>query len=308
MVAGQFNTTYLIKLIPTLCYCIVVAVGGERVLSGESEMSLGDLVLVLSTIRSFESSLRSVCLRLGKVSEGWLGIRLLSPFLNGKSTAAEWREFLTEQSGSVSKAAVGDPIHVRDMSVVYTLGSTKRHSPLVSADITQGSCVLIAGASGSGKATLLRVLAGVQPPRAGTVQRPAELRYRLCQEEMCQEKYSMGTSTLLECLVFGSRPTPPRAVVAALSRSFGLGKDDDSTDGFLDDPPTTLTLGQRCIVAIVRAVLSGGDVICLDGTLDRLDAAARSRVVMALAQWRAERGIPLLLAYQGLAHVKLELR
>eukprot|EP01052_Picozoa_sp_SAG31_P051894 SAG31_NODE_12542_length_934_cov_0.761677_2_plen_191_part_01 len=54
----SFNTGFLGKLVPVAAYATLMYVGGKSALDPESTFKLGDVVLVLSTLNSFKSSVK----------------------------------------------------------------------------------------------------------------------------------------------------------------------------------------------------------------------------------------------------------
>lgn len=78
----NFNTAYLGRLVPVLMYALCMNVMGNQALSKDSEVKIGDVVLVLSTLTGFSSSIGSLANRLAKVGRGFLGVQILAEFFN----------------------------------------------------------------------------------------------------------------------------------------------------------------------------------------------------------------------------------
>jgi hypothetical protein len=62
-----FNTNYLGQLVSTGIYAVVLVVAGKEALKPESRVSIGDVVLALSTLRNFGGSINALCNRLRNV-------------------------------------------------------------------------------------------------------------------------------------------------------------------------------------------------------------------------------------------------
>ena len=79
----DFNTDYISKFLPVCAYCLFMYLGGKHVMNPEDkEFQLSDLVLLLSTVQSFSSSIRQLFVRLRGVARGYLGVEILAEFLN----------------------------------------------------------------------------------------------------------------------------------------------------------------------------------------------------------------------------------
>ena len=125
--------------------------------------------------------------------------------------------------------------------------------------------VCLWGPSGCGKTTLLRLLAGLEKPAAGTVLRPAAGRISM----VFQEDRLLPWMTALENVMLpGADPETASAVLTRL----GLGE-------ALHSLPPQLSGGQQRRVAIARALASPADLLLLDEPFNGLDEASWRQVV-----------------------------
>jgi ABC-type bacteriocin/lantibiotic exporter with double-glycine peptidase domain len=178
----------------------------------------------------------------------------------------------------------------------------------VTLDIAPGTSVALVGASGSGKTSLLNLLAGIVTPTKGTVRFDgrslAELDLRAVRQQIGivpQHPYIFG-ATLRENIAL----TAPHAhaeriqhaaAVAVLDADIAqlpMGLDTQVSDG-----GTSLSGGQRQRIALARAVLREPSVLLIDEATSALDVATEARITANLARLRATR----IIVAHGLATV-----
>jgi iron(III) transport system ATP-binding protein len=154
---------------------------------------------------------------------------------------------------------------------------------LIGADlhVAAGSVLALLGPSGCGKTTLLRLLAGLEVPDAGTIRvgdrvladastfvPPERRRIGLVFQDWALFPHlSVGRN-----VAFGLQRSADRAArVRAALAMVGL-------DGFEDRSPATLSGGQQQRVALARAIAPEPAVLLLDEPFSNLDAALRAQV------------------------------
>ena len=150
-------------------------------------------------------------------------------------------------------------------------------------DIAPGEFVALLGASGSGKTTFLRILAGLEPTDSGTVLTPRR-RTVVYQEPRLIAAKRVGANVTL-----GQRRT--RAVRDAASVALtevGLGGRERAW-------PTTLSGGEAQRVALARALVREPELLLLDEPFAALDALTRIKMQALVADLRATHGPAVLL-------------
>ena len=131
-----------------------------------------------------------------------------------------------------------------------------------------GAIVWVRGANGQGKTTLLRTLAGLSLPEAGTIAwrepRPVGRALYLAHANGLKEELTVFESLRFLLVLAGGAPTAPE-LDAALAR-FGLASRRAA-------PVRTLSQGQRRRVALARLAVPGAaSTWLLDEPFDALDA------------------------------------
>lgn len=135
----------------------------------------------------------------------------------------------------------------------------------VSLGINEGDRIGIIGINGTGKSTLLKLLAGLEEPDAGTIVKGKELRLAyLPQTPVFSEE-----KTVLENVTEGlEHPEEYRDIAgeaAAMLRKLGIPD--------MGGNPSVLSGGQRKRAALVRTLLMPADVLILDEPTNHLDSA-----------------------------------
>ena len=144
-----------------------------------------------------------------------------------------------------------------------------------------GETTCIMGRSGCGKTTLLNILMGFLAPDAGEVRgRPARLS-AVFQEDRLLEGFSARAN-----IAFVSPQLPAEQIDRHLA-AVGLAQD-------AGQPVRELSGGMRRRVAIVRAVLAGGDLLLLDEPFKGLDETTRASVASYLRAETAGRTVVMV--------------
>jgi len=150
-----------------------------------------------------------------------------------------------------------------------------------------GEALQVLGANGTGKTSLLRILAGLLSPYAGSVsasELPALLDGRL----PLDEHLPLG-----EALTFWNR-IDGGAISPELLAVHGL-------DTLLDVPVRYLSTGQRKRAAIVQSNARQAAIWLLDEPLNGLDIHAGERLQSAVAHYCAQGGIAVIASHQPFA-------
>lgn len=155
--------------------------------------------------------------------------------------------------------------------------------------IERGSFVSIVGRSGCGKSTLLRLIAGLEKPSGGAVDRiaasgaSAPLQTRI----MFQDARLLPWKTVLQNVMLGLPRTSLDDARATLAE-VGLSERER-------DWPAQLSGGQRQRVALARALVHRPDLLLLDEPLGALDALTRIEMHALIERLWREHGFTALL-------------
>lgn len=156
--------------------------------------------------------------------------------------------------------------------------------------LERGQLLVLRGANGSGKSSLLRVLAGLVPASAGTMRYEGDTVPGLIGQchYVGHAEPVKPRLTVEETLAFLARidGVGPERVAAAL-RDFGL-------DGLKDERGQLLSAGQKRRTALARLRLGVRPVWLLDEPEVGLDEASRSRLMGQIRTHLAEGGMAVV--------------
>jgi peptide/nickel transport system ATP-binding protein len=211
---------------------------------------------------------------------------------------------------SYAKPGIVDQILGRQPDVTPTVDK-------MNLTIRRGETVGVVGESGSGKSTILRAIAGLLPPRSGTI--------------TFEEAESLNTSVderakdLLRRvqLIFQNpdaslnpRHTVAQILAQPLRLYFGLGDDQLSERSvallervrlgadYLERLPSQLSGGEKQRIAVARAFAAEPDLVLCDEVTSALDVSVQAAVLDLLTQLQADRGTTYIFVSHDLAVVR----
>ena len=154
----------------------------------------------------------------------------------------------------------------------------------ISVSAEQGSWTVVLGAAGAGKTTLLEAVAGIRPVDSGAIRlRNADVTNTAPESRrlgiVYQHAYLFPHLSVRDNIAYGIRSA---AAVDALVERFGAS-------ALLERDVTSLSGGERQVVALLRAIAPSPDILLLDEPFSALDAARRARVRSELRGWCRQR-------------------
>lgn len=154
----------------------------------------------------------------------------------------------------------------------------------LSLAVETGQIVHLAGPNGIGKSSLIRILAGLLRPFAGTVEREGALA--LSDERLALD----GHQTLEQALGFWRKIDRP----SDLHADFGLAN-------LLDVPVRFLSTGQRKRAALARIAASDAPIWLLDEPLNGLDEHWSCMAQVAISAHCKAGGAVVIASHQALS-------
>jgi molybdate transport system ATP-binding protein len=171
----------------------------------------------------------------------------------------------------------------------------------VALEVAKGECLALAGPSGAGKTTILRLLAGLAKPDSGRIECGGELwladerTFVPPEDRRCAlvfQHYALFPHlSAWRNVAYGLRDTPRserRLRAVELLERFGA-------EHVADDRPSTLSGGERQRVALARALASEPKLLLLDEPLAALDTRTAAGAARELAAFLADADVPTVL-------------
>ena len=178
-------------------------------------------------------------------------------------------------------------LQVRGLSKVYGQGPSAVHAlDGISLEVQAGELLCLVGASGCGKSTLLNLIADLDTPSAGTIDRRGKVALMFQEAALFPWLTVRGNITL--ALRLRGVPRKQRAHEAdQLLRTVHL-------EGFGDKRPHELSGGMRQRVAIARAFAQEADILLMDEPFGALDAMTRDLLHAELERLWADRNLSVV--------------
>ncbi|WP_269142350.1 heme ABC exporter ATP-binding protein CcmA [Sphingomonas sp. IC-11] len=160
----------------------------------------------------------------------------------------------------------------------------------LSLNASAGGALVVTGANGCGKSSLLRMIAGLLSPFAGDVQVTGRIAL-LGEASALDGDRLLGAALNIWAKLDGSADEHAR-VAAALA--------DVALQDLADVPVRLLSTGQRRRAALARVIASGADLWLLDEPATGLDSASVALLEAAVARHRSGGGIAMIATHQPL--------
>ncbi len=173
----------------------------------------------------------------------------------------------------------------------------------VSCEIPDGQNTAILGPSGCGKSTLLRLLAGLEPPTAGSIRLDGQLISTA--ERIQRPPHRRGVAMVFQDLALWPNLTTRDNVRLGLA-GLRLNREQSASRvhealalcgiaDLADRHPGQLSGGQQQRVALARALAVQPRFVLLDEPFSGVDLATKSRLLTEIADWARLRRFQVVL-------------
>lgn len=265
-----------LKLTKALASALLLGVGGWLVV--EQELTLGQLVAAELVVGAVLEGLA----KFGKQIESWYDLAAAADKLGQVIDLPE------EHGGTEHLPESSAPMEVRLVSVQWGHAGLPRWPQGIDWTLRPGARVALVAEHAAGKSSLVDLIAGLRPPLSGQVRADdidigrlhlesyrnqiAVVRLGELFAGTVAENLRMGRSDLSDHVL---RETLNRLGADAGGMPVGLG-------AVLTQGGAPLSVGQRRLLLIARALLARPRLLVVDGVLDGLDRRSRELALKAL--------------------------
>ncbi|CAI8776381.1 metal ABC transporter ATP-binding protein [Pseudomonas sp. IT-P4] len=159
-------------------------------------------------------------------------------------------------------------------------------TPALDLELSQGSLTAIIGANGSGKSSLLKVIAGLQKPLAGKVRLSVPLKRSvsfLPQQQHLDRQFPISLQALIAAGFWGSKQSPE-----IRSQRLKTVLENWCLNGLEDRPLMALSGGELQRALLARLSLTDAPLLLLDEPHAALDEVGQALLWKHIHQWHLE--------------------
>lgn len=264
-------------LLLNLATVAVIYFGGIRAQAG-SGISTGGVIAVLQYIGMISNALISISWTLAWLPKVKVSMRRLNEIHSCPD-----EETIPEGEG---KTANGFDIEIKDLSFAYP-ESTKKVLEGLSLSVKQGEHIALIGGTGSGKSTLIKLLAGLFEPSEGEIiiggssykdMRKVDVRSHF---SVALQKAQIFEGTVRDNIKMGRPDATDEEIyeVLKLSKmSEFVDSHEEGLDYILVGNGQNVSGGQRQRLNMARTVIKKADVYIFDDSFSALDFLTESEI------------------------------
>jgi ATP-binding cassette subfamily B protein len=269
-----------LNVINNLIFALMSIAGG--LLSVGRGVGIGTVVSFLSYAKQFSMPLNNIAGMFNTIQSALAGAERVFEILDQTGEAPDREECvpLWDVKGEVS---------FEDVSFSYTPGKPVLKN--VSFSVKPGETVALVGETGAGKTTVVNLLTRFYDPDGGVikidgtdVQNMKRSDLRRCFSVVLQDT-SLFTGTVMDNIRYAKKDASDEEVIGAAKISRAHDFIEKLPKGYgtpLSGVSDTLSAGQRQLLAIARAVLSGSPILILDEATSSVDTKTEKAIQQAL--------------------------
>jgi ABC-type multidrug transport system fused ATPase/permease subunit len=276
-----------VDLLSSVALAVVLGYGGHLYFQGQ--VTLGTLFAFMLYVQNFFDPVQQLS-------------QLYNTFLSATAALDKIADVLDEEPEVLDRPEA-KPLpqvegHVRFENVRFGYGKGPEVLHGLDLDVPAGTTVALVGHTGAGKSTIAKLLARFYDPREGAITidghdlrdvTQASLRRQL---GIVPQEGFLFAGTVSENIAFG-RPDALAGDIVSAAETIGahefVSHLEDGYDTQLQERGTRLSLGQRQLVALGRALLADPRILILDEATSSVDIGTERKIERALRQLLAGR-------------------
>ena len=268
--------TPLIAFLPNLGLAVVLLVGGRQVIDGT--LSLGDFAAFYTYLIMLIGPMRTLGAMLGMLQRAIASGNRLFEVLDREPEIAS-------KPGAPPLPEGRGEVVLRDVSLDY--GSTERALSDVDLEVPAGRVIALVGPTGSGKTSLVAMLARLYDPSSGTVSidgadlRDVDVTSLRSQIAFVADDSFLFSATVAENISYAKPDATMEEIRLAAERAQAdsfIGRLPDGYETLVGERGLTLSGGQRQRIAIARALLADPRILILDDATSSVDARTEAEI------------------------------
>ena len=269
-----------VDLLSSVALAVVLGYGGYLYFDGS--VTLGTLFAFMLYVQNFFDPVQQLS-------------QLYNTFLSATAALDKIMDVLEEEPTvldgphAVDLAEAQGRVRFEDVRFSYGTGPEVLHG--LDLDVPPGTTVALVGHTGAGKSTIAKLLARFYDPTAGRITIDGHDLRDVTQESL---RHQLGivpqegflfAGTVTENIAFGRPDAKPEDVVRA-AQAVGahdfIMRLEDGYETHLQERGGRLSLGQRQLVALSRALLADPRILILDEATSSVDIGTERRIEQAL--------------------------
>ena len=269
-----------VDLLSSIALAVVLGYGGHLYFNGD--VMIGTLFAFMLYVQNFFDPVQQLS-------------QLYNTFLSATAALDKIMDVLDEEPevldapSAIALPEVAGRVRFEDVRFSYGTGPEVLHG--LDLDVPPGTTVALVGHTGAGKSTIAKLLARFYDPTAGRITidghdlrnvQQASLRRQL---GIVPQEGFLFAGTVTENIAFGRPGAAPDEVVRAAqavgAHEFIL-RLEDGYETQLQERGSRLSLGQRQLVALARALLADPRILILDEATSSVDIGTEQKIERAL--------------------------
>jgi len=284
--------TPLMGFLPSLGLGVVLFVGGRQVIDGS--LTLGEFTAFYTYVILLTGPMRTLGIALGMAQRAVASGNRMFEILDREPRIA---------SAPDAQPLPAGPGQVDIRNVTLRYGAEAESGGLVPAaepalrdvslSVNAGTIVALVGPTGSGKTSLVALLARLYDPSAGSVSidgadlRDVDVASLRGQVAFVADESFLFSASVAENIAYAkpdaTREEVERAAGLAQAHDF-IGRLPDGYETIVGDRGLTLSGGQRQRVAIARALIADPRILILDDATSSVDARTEAEIKRGLTE------------------------
>jgi ABC-type multidrug transport system fused ATPase/permease subunit len=277
----------LIGFLPNFGLAVVLFVGGNQVINGT--LTLGEFTAFYTYVVMLIGPMRTLGIALGMAQRAIASGNRLFEILDREPEIRDAPDARPLPDGP-------GRVELRDVSLRYGAGEEALRG--IDLDVEPGRVVALVGPTGSGKTSLVALLARLYDPSAGRVLidgadlRGIELNSLRSRIAFVADDSFLFSASVAENIAYARPNASVEEIELAARRAQAHSFIERLPDGYrtmVGERGLTLSGGQRQRIAIARALLADPRVLILDDATSSVDATTEAEIKRGLREALSER-------------------